>query len=31
SATQIKKLADDWLASNKPQFDQWVAAASKAR
>jgi glycine betaine/proline transport system substrate-binding protein len=31
SATQIKKLADDWLASYKPQFDQWVAAASKAR
>jgi glycine betaine/proline transport system substrate-binding protein len=31
SSTQIAKLADDWLASNKPQFEQWVATASKAR
>jgi glycine betaine/proline transport system substrate-binding protein len=25
----INKLADEWLAANKPQFDQWVAVASK--
>ena len=31
STTQITKLADDWLAGNKPQFEQWVAAASKVR
>jgi len=31
SSTQITKLADDWLSSNKPQFEQWVATASKAR
>jgi len=31
SSTQITKLADDWLAGNKPQFEQWVATASKAR
>jgi glycine betaine/proline transport system substrate-binding protein len=31
SPAQIKKLADEWLAINQPQFDQWVATASKAQ
>ena len=31
SQAQITKLADDWVAANKSQFDQWVATASKAR
>ena len=29
SSPLINKLADEWLAANKPQFDQWVAVASK--
>jgi glycine betaine/proline transport system substrate-binding protein len=29
SSAHITKLADDWIASNKPQFEQWVAMASK--
>ncbi|RKF48554.1 glycine betaine/L-proline ABC transporter substrate-binding protein ProX [Paraburkholderia fungorum] len=31
SQAQIAKLADDWVAANKSQFDQWVATASKAQ
>jgi glycine betaine/proline transport system substrate-binding protein len=31
SQAQITKLADEWVAANKPQFDQWVATASKAQ
>ncbi|OTP76417.1 hypothetical protein [Caballeronia sordidicola] len=29
SSPLINKLADEWLAANKPQFDQRVAVASK--
>jgi len=28
SVTVVKKLADEWIASNKSQFDQWVKSAS---
>lgn len=31
SVSVVKKLSDAWIASNRSQFDQWVAAASKAR
>lgn len=31
SSPLIAKLADEWVGSNKPQFDQWVATAGKAR
>ena len=30
STSQINKLADSWMSENKEQFEQWVAAASKA-
>jgi glycine betaine/proline transport system substrate-binding protein len=30
SSPLITKLADEWVTTNKPQFDQWIAAASKA-
>ncbi|MDR7008484.1 glycine betaine/L-proline ABC transporter substrate-binding protein ProX [Paraburkholderia strydomiana] len=31
SSAQITKLSDEWLSANKPQFDQWVATASKGQ
>lgn len=30
STTLMTKLSDEWLASNKPTFDQWVASAKTA-
>ncbi|AVZ17504.1 proline/glycine betaine ABC transporter substrate-binding protein ProX [Pseudomonas aeruginosa] len=30
SAEVIRKLSDEWIASNKSQFDQWVDVAKKA-
>ncbi|GJD49352.1 Glycine betaine-binding periplasmic protein OusX [Methylobacterium crusticola] len=31
STALVTKLADAWIAANRPQFDGWIAAAARAR